>query len=171
VIDPTTKELDVAGGTGPGEIGRLHVQFILPDAGAFGRDKTVPMSEATRAKVSYVKDGKSVQDQIVMVTEATTLVEQAQAHEQAMLARLEEKNRQRLALQEEVRRKVANVSCTVCGGRDFEEQISREDSQFGMTTFRMQLLICKQCGFVLQFSLGRSLFVPGGSNSAFPSGS
>jgi hypothetical protein len=27
------------------------LEFILPDAEAFGRDKTVPMPEATRAKV------------------------------------------------------------------------------------------------------------------------
>jgi hypothetical protein len=166
MIDPTTKELDVAGGTGPGEISSLHVQFIVPDAGAFGRDKTVPMSEATRAKISYLKDGQRIEDQIVMVSEAATLVDTARADEQAMLARLEEKKRKRIAQQEEIRQKVENLSCTVCDGRDFDEQTSREDSQFGMTTFRMRLLICKQCGFVMQFSLGRSLFVPGGNNSA-----
>jgi hypothetical protein len=31
----------------------------------------------------------------------------------------------------------------------------------GFTTFRMRLMICKRCGFVMQFSLGQSLFVPG----------
>ena len=73
-----------------------------------------------------------------------------------MLARIEEQKRQRIAQQEEIRSKVENLSCTVCDGRDFDEQTSREDSQFGMTTFRMRLLVCKQCGFVMQFSLGRS---------------
>jgi uncharacterized protein len=170
VIDPSTKEVDVAGGTGAGEIGRLHVEFVLPDAGSFGRDKKVAMSEATKAKVTYVKDGQQVSEQLVMVSEAVTLIEKARTDEQAMLARVEELKRQRFARQEELRQKVENVACTVCGAREFDEQISREDSQFGMTSFRMRLLICKQCGFVMQFMLNRSLFVPGGGGSAVPPG-
>jgi uncharacterized protein len=161
MIDPTTKQMDVAGGTGPGEIARLSVKFVVPDAGAFGRDKTVPMSEATAAKVSYTQDGHDVVDQTLMVSEAVTLVEQAQQHAQAASARALAAQQQRQAEIDEVRTKVENLTCTVCGGRQFDQQTSREDSQFGMTTFRMRLMICRRCGFVMQFALGRSLFVPG----------
>jgi len=56
---------------------------------------------------------------------------------------------------------VANLASSVCDGRSFDEQISREDSQMGITTFRMKLLVCRRCGFVMHFSLGQSLFVPG----------
>ena len=56
---------------------------------------------------------------------------------------------------------MANLASSVCDGRSFDEQISREDSQMGITTFRMKLLVCRRCGFVMHFSLGQSLFVPG----------
>ena len=168
MIDPTTKELQVRGGTAPGEISALTVRFLLPDAGAFGRDKTVPMSEATAARVSYARDGQAVVDQTVMVSEAVTLVDQATRDGQAADARSAEEQQRRQAEADETRRKVANLRCTVCGGQKFDEQTSREDSQYGMTTFRMRLMICQRCGFVMQFALGRSLFVPGGGYSRQP---
>ena len=90
MLDRSQKEFDVRGGRGPGEIGELHATFLIPDAGAFGRDKTVSVDEASAAEVSYVLDG-----------------------------------------------------------------------QLGFTTFPMRMMIGKRCGFVMQFSLGQSLVVPG----------
>jgi hypothetical protein len=161
MIDPTSKEVTVRGGHGPGEVGDLTATFLIPGGGAFGRDKSVPLQDATGARVSYVQDGRQVSDATVSVSEATALVEKATADGGAADARLAEATRQQQAELEEARRKVANLACTVCGGQQFDEHTSREDSQLGLTTFRMRLMICKRCGFVMQFSLGRSLFVPG----------
>ena len=160
MVDPTSKDARVAGGGGPGEIAGLEVEFIQPGAGAFGRDKGVEFREATHAKVHYRRDGSYV-DQTVPVTEATALIEQAERDGQASAARAAAATQQRDAAAAEVQRKLAELACPICGGRDFDAQVSREDSQWGMTTMRMRLLICRQCAYVLQFALGRSLFVPG----------
>ena len=161
MIDRTQKSLWIQGGTGPGEISGIRATFLLPGAGAFGRDKNVPAQEATSAKVSYAKDGVDVTDQVVTVDEAVGLLEQATRAQAAAAARAGEAVQRQQADQDAVRQLLQNLSCTVCGGKQFDEQTSREDSQMGMTTFRMRLLICVRCGFVMQFSLGRSLFVPG----------
>jgi hypothetical protein len=165
MIDRSGKEFHVDGGTGPGEIADLTATFLEPGGGAFGRDKKVSIDDAVSANVSYTKDGVRVNDQIVDVVQAVALVERAQADGDAALKRRTDAlaaQRARAAAElEEARRKVANLACTVCDGRSFDEQISREDSQMGFTTFRMKLLICRRCGFVMHFSLGQSLFVPG----------
>jgi hypothetical protein len=160
MIDRSQHDFAVRGGRGAGEISDLTARFLIPDGGAFGRDKSVPVDEATAAKVSYVKDGQRVQA-VLSVPEGVALVEQAQTDELAADGRRAELRRVQEAELEEARRKVANLACTVCGYQQFDQQTSREDSQMGFTTFRMKLLICKRCGFVMQFSLGQSLFVPG----------
>jgi hypothetical protein len=161
MVDRSQKEFTVRGGHGPGEIGDLEAKFLVPGGGSFGRDKTVSLDEATAARVSYVREGQRVVDQLLSVSEAVTLVEKAVSDGQAADQRRAAVQAQQEVELDEARRKVANLACTVCGYQDFDEQTSREDSQMGFTTFRMRLLICKRCGFVMQFSLGRSLFVPG----------
>jgi uncharacterized protein len=161
MVDRGQKEFSVRGGDGPGEIGDLEAKFIIPGGGSFGRDKTVSVDEATAARVTYVRDGQRVVDQSLSVPEAVALVEKAVGDGQAADQRRAAAQARQQAELDEARRKVANVACTVCGYQHFDEQTSREDSQMGYTTFRMRLLICKRCGFVMQFSLGRSLFVPG----------
>jgi hypothetical protein len=161
MVDPSQQEISVTGGSGPGEIRDLHVEFVIPDGGRFGRDKNVPMSEATAAKVSYAKDGRPVRDQVVTVTEAQALVTQAEADSAADIARRTVADERRQARAAEVNALLRGFSCPVCGGRSFEEHLSREDSQWGITSFRMRLLICRECAYVSQFALGRSLFVPG----------
>ena len=160
MIDRSKHDFTVRGGRGAGEISDLSARFLIPDGGSFGRDKSVPVDEATAAKVDYVKDGKRV-EAVLSVPEGVALVEQAQLHQLAADARRAELHRVQQEELEEARRKVADLACTVCGYQHFDEQISREDSQMGFTTFRMKLLICKRCGFVMQFSLGQSMFVPG----------
>jgi hypothetical protein len=160
VIDRNAKQASVAGGRGPGEISELVVEFITPGAGRFGRDKAVPLSEATSAKASYIKDGQRVTDQPITVAEAEALVAQAERDTLAATVRLQEARTREQAEREETTRKVADLTCTVCGGKQFVQHTSREESQMGFTTFKMRTMICKRCGFVMQFSLGQSFFVP-----------
>lgn len=160
MVDPNQKQVVITGGSGPGEIGDLNVRFVIPDAGAFGRDKNVAMSEATAARVSYVRDGRLVDDQSVTVGEAVTLIDQASRDATAAASRADTQRQAAGAELTEVQHKLADLACLVCGGRGFDEQTSREDSHWGYSSFRMRLLICQRCGFVMQFSLGRSLFVP-----------
>jgi hypothetical protein len=162
VVDRTEKELNVVGGSGPGEIGNLHVEFVIPDSGAFGRDKHVSIDDATAAKVTYSQDGIPTSDKTMTVSEALALVDQARKDGAAQLDRVNAVRQQQNTRAQEVQRKLAEFSCPLCGSRSFEEHLSREDSQWGMTTFRMRLLICRECSYVSQFALGRSLFVPGG---------
>ena len=161
MLDRSQKEFDVRGGRGPGEIGDLHVRFVIPDGGAFGRDKTVSVDEASAAQVSYLLDGQRITAEALSVPEAVALVDKAVLDGQAAEQRRATAQAQEQAEIEEARRRVANLTCTVCGHQRFDEQISREDSQLGFTSFPMRLMICKRCGFVMQFSLGQSLFVPG----------
>lgn len=165
MIDRNAKDVRVNGGRGAGEISELVVEFILPGAGMFGRDKNVAISEASAAKVSYVKDSARVTEQQVTVGEAEALVAQAERDEQAAKARADEARQRKEAEAEEVARKVADLTCTVCGGKDFDEETSREDSEMGYSSFKMRTKICRRCGFVMQFLLGRSMFVPGGNRS------
>lgn len=161
MIDRAQKEFSVPGGSGPGETSNLVVRFLLTGGGAFGRDKAVPVDEATSAVVSYSRDGKPVVEESMTPAAAVELIEAAQRDTEAAAARAAAARQQGDAELAEIRRELADLSCQVCRGRSFDEHTSREDSQWGMTTFRMRLLICKRCGFVMQFALGRSLFVPG----------
>ena len=61
----------------------------------------------------------------------------------------------------EIRERLSRLTCPICDGHSFDQQMSREDSQMGFTTFRMQLLICRECSYVLHFAQGQSWFVPG----------
>ena len=161
MIDRGRKEFTIRGGHGPGEIADLEAKFLLPGGGSFGRDKAVSVDEATAAEVSYVRDGQRVVEQSLSVPEAVALVEKAVADGAAADQRRAATQAQQQAELDEAQRKVANLACTVCGYQHFDEQTSREDSQMGFSTFRMRLMICMRCGFVMQFSLGQSLFVSG----------
>lgn len=161
-IDPGEKDVTVPGGTAAGEIGGLYVEFVLPGAGAFGRDKSVAFREASHAKVRYAKDGERVEGKVVLLSEAVALIDQATSDGQAAAARQSAARAAQDAEMAEVRRKVENLTCLVCGGQQFDRQTAREDSQWGATSHRMSLLICTRCSYVMQFSLGQSMFVPGG---------
>ncbi len=52
----------------------------------------------------------------------------------------------------------AQLRCPVCGGTEFEREEGRIDSRWGMTSHKLVLMICVQCGLVLQFSAGRGIF-------------
>jgi hypothetical protein len=124
-------------------------------------DRKVASREATHARVEY-ESGGGREERTVTLAEAKALIERA---EQAQRTVQEAAAAQAAAVQAErdhVKQVLAGLSCQVCGGRDFDEQTAREDSQWGMTTMRLRMLICRRCGFVMQFALGTSWFVPGG---------
>ncbi len=49
-------------------------------------------------------------------------------------------------------------ACPLCGGQEFEQQASRQDSMWGWTSHKMRLLICTRCRYVLHFYEGNSIF-------------
>jgi len=161
MIDRSKEEFVIAGGDAIDEINNLTATFIVPGAGRFGRDKHVSVDEATAAKVTYTTNGQTIRDREVTVAEAIALIEKAQEQTYAASQRAEEKYTQDMAAMAAVQQKVQNLTCLVCGGTNFDKQISREDSRMGYTTFRMDMRICVRCGFVMQFSQGQSWFVPG----------
>ncbi len=161
MIDESKDDFFINGGRGPGEISNLTVQFVQPGAGMFGRDKKVPLSEATEAVVSYTVDGASVNDKRVPVHEARQLIEQAEIAAGHEVERRQQAAAAVDARKAEIRERLSRLTCPICDGHSFDQQISREDSQMGFTTFRMQLLICRECSYVLHFARGQSWFVPG----------
>jgi hypothetical protein len=160
MFDQSQKEATVRGGDAPGEVGGLFVSFVVPRAGVFGRDRNVAAAEATHANVQYTRDGQ-LHKQTISITEARTLMEQASRDEAAYAVRMKAQGEAAAAEDAEARRRLAELACPICGCRQFDEQTSRQDSQWGVTSFRMRLLICRRCAYVLHFALGRSLFDPG----------
>ena len=53
---------------------------------------------------------------------------------------------------------MAELTCPLCQGTDFDRESSRQDSKWGFTSHKMTLMICRQCRYVLHFSQGRSIF-------------
>ena len=48
--------------------------------------------------------------------------------------------------------------CPLCDGRDFDRQQGRIDSRWGITSHKIVMMICRNCGLILQFSAGRGIF-------------
>ena len=158
MIDPESKRVTVQGGTAPGEINTFSAEFVLPGAGRFGRDKNVAFREATHAAVQYWKDHQRVEE-TVSLSSAVALFDQATADGEAHRGRANAVAAREAEIVAEVQRKLANLTCPICGTDQFEQQTSREDGNWGDSSFKMKLLICRRCNFVLHFSQGRSFFI------------
>ena len=50
------------------------------------------------------------------------------------------------------------LKCPLCTGTEFERQQGRMDSRWGITSHKLVLQICRNCGLVLKFAAGRGLF-------------
>jgi transcription elongation factor Elf1 len=50
------------------------------------------------------------------------------------------------------------LRCPLCGGLEFEREQGRIDSRWGITTHKIAMMICANCGLILQFSAGRGIF-------------
>jgi hypothetical protein len=48
--------------------------------------------------------------------------------------------------------------CPMCAGEDFDKQAGKIDSKWGVTAHKVQMLICRRCGYVLLFSEGRTIW-------------
>ena len=49
-------------------------------------------------------------------------------------------------------------ACPLCGGRKYRMEEVRQESAWGFQLFRMNILICENCQYVLYFAKGRSIF-------------
>jgi hypothetical protein len=50
------------------------------------------------------------------------------------------------------------LRCPLCGGLEFDEEQGRLDSRWGITSHKLVMRICINCGLVLQFFAGRGIF-------------
>ena len=50
------------------------------------------------------------------------------------------------------------LRCTLCGGQDFATDRGRLDSKWGVTSFKVIMQTCKNCGHIELFNKGRSIF-------------
>jgi hypothetical protein len=50
------------------------------------------------------------------------------------------------------------LSCPLCRGTEFQQETARQDSQWGFTSHRMTLMICRRCRYMLHFYDRHSIF-------------
>ncbi len=50
------------------------------------------------------------------------------------------------------------LTCPLCGGKDFEKQEGKIDSKWGVTAHKVTLMICRNCQFIMSFSKGRTIW-------------
>lgn len=53
---------------------------------------------------------------------------------------------------------MTTLRCPLCACEDFQQESSRQDSRWGMTSHRMTLMICLNCRYVLHFYDKHSIF-------------
>jgi hypothetical protein len=158
VIDPNVTHVDIAGGSGPDEISGLRVTFLQLGAGAFGRTKTVAFSEATAANVVFFRNNERVSGKSVAVSEAVALIERARRDETASREREAAAPNESEGPATGALPGINNLHCLVCGGRNFESKIVRQDSSNAVSTYKMDLRICSRCGFVMHFFRSGGVF-------------
>jgi uncharacterized protein len=158
MIDPESKRVTVNGGTAPGEIHQLTVEFVRPGEGRFGHDKNVAYREATHGAVEYWKDNAHVQE-TVLLSSALAVIEQAERDAEAHRSRAADAAAREAEIVAHVKERLEHLSCPICGTDTFDQQTSREEGNWGDSSFKMRLLICRRCGFVLHFSQGRSFWM------------
>ena len=50
------------------------------------------------------------------------------------------------------------LACPLCRGTEFDQEHSRQDSRWGITSHKMILMICRECRYVLHFYDRHSIF-------------
>ncbi|MGH3647724.1 MAG: hypothetical protein ACRDTM_11200 [Micromonosporaceae bacterium] len=50
------------------------------------------------------------------------------------------------------------LACPLCRNQEFQQEVGRSDSRWGITSHRMTLMICTRCRYVLHFYDKRSIF-------------
>lgn len=50
------------------------------------------------------------------------------------------------------------LTCPLCGNQSFQQEESRQDSRWGLTSHRMTLMVCTRCRYVLHFYDRHSFF-------------
>ena len=147
----------VEGGRGTGVLRWVEVEWVAPGAGVFGRDKPVPRSSATAANVEWERGDTRARESMAPAA-AAALLSEARSAAAASAAAQKAESATLEVEKEQVRRLRENLTCPVCGGTTFTQQLSREDSQWGLTSLPMRLMICRRCEYVMHFSRGLSIF-------------
>ncbi len=50
------------------------------------------------------------------------------------------------------------LKCPICGGTTFRKEEGKIDSKWGFTAHKVLVFICNECGYILQFYKGRTIF-------------
>ena len=50
------------------------------------------------------------------------------------------------------------LKCPLCGSGSFSTEMGKIDSKWGFTAHKVTLQICNTCGFIMQFSRGRTIW-------------
>ncbi|NJD76378.1 MAG: hypothetical protein FIB08_04685 [Candidatus Methanoperedens sp.] len=50
------------------------------------------------------------------------------------------------------------LECPLCKGTQFKKEEGKIDSKWGFSAHRVDLVICEQCGFVMTFFKGRTIW-------------
>jgi len=51
-----------------------------------------------------------------------------------------------------------HLRCPLCGNLDFDREEGRIDSRWGVTSHKVVMMVCRNCGLILQFTAGRGIF-------------
>ncbi|NJE84837.1 hypothetical protein E3E23_03170 [Thermococcus sp. CX2] len=50
------------------------------------------------------------------------------------------------------------LKCPLCGGTDFRVEEGKLDSKWGLTAHKVKIVICRNCGYVMMFYKGRTIW-------------
>lgn len=53
---------------------------------------------------------------------------------------------------------ITQLKCPVCGHMDFKKEKGKLDSMWGFTAHNVDIIICKNCNYVMLFYKNRTIF-------------
>lgn len=50
------------------------------------------------------------------------------------------------------------LACPLCGCTEFDRHEARQDTRWGFTSHRIQMMVCRRCSYILHFYRHHSIF-------------
>lgn len=51
-----------------------------------------------------------------------------------------------------------SLVCLACGNSSFKKEEGKMDTKWGLMAHKVRLMICQECGFIMSFSKGKTLW-------------